>query len=49
MAGFQVRRLIEPAPPPAMLDELWPLDSPYAPLRNIPQTVIFITEKRKSD
>ena len=45
-AGFHVARLLEPAPPAAMLDELWPEDDPRAPLRNLPQCVIFLAEKR---
>lgn len=43
--GFQLRRFLEPPPPTDLLDELWPADSPYAPLRNLPQTVIMIAEK----
>ena len=43
--GFQLARLVEPAPPLAILDELWPLDSAYSTLRNIPQTVIFVAKK----
>lgn len=44
-AGFQVRRILEPAPPTDMLDEIWPLDDPLASLRLIPQTIIFTAEK----
>ncbi len=43
--GFQLSRMVEPAPPQAVLDELWPLDSAYSPLRHIPQTVIFVAKK----
>jgi len=43
--NFQLCRLVEPMPPPAVLDELWPLDSAYSTLRNIPQTVIFVAKK----
>lgn len=43
--GFQVQRILEPLPPADLLDELWPVDSPYAPLRNLPQTIIFVAEK----
>lgn len=44
-AGFVLRRLLEPAPPLALLDELWPVDGALASLRNIPQTIIFMAEK----
>ncbi|CAN5592992.1 class I SAM-dependent methyltransferase [soil metagenome] len=43
--GFRLQRLVEPPPPTALLDEFWPLDSAYAALRNIPQTIIFIAAK----
>ena len=43
--GFQLRRLVEPLPPQALLDEVWPADGPYAALRNLPQTIIFLAEK----
>lgn len=43
--GFLLARLVEPAPPQAVLDELWPLDSAYSPLRHLPQTVIFVAKK----
>ena len=43
--GFQVQRVLEPLPPTDLLDELWPVDSPHAPLRNLPQTIIFVAEK----
>lgn len=45
-AGFGLTRLVEPAPSLAMLDDLWPEDDPRAPLRNLPQCVIFLAEKR---
>lgn len=45
-AGFGLTRLVEPAPSRAMLDDLWPEDDPRAPLRNLPQCVIFLAEKR---
>lgn len=44
-AAFRLRRLVEPAPPPALLDELWPEDGALAPLRNLPQTIIFVAER----
>jgi len=43
--GFLLNRLVEPTPPQAVLDELWPRDSAYSPLRNIPQTIIFVAQK----
>ncbi|MFN8487433.1 MAG: class I SAM-dependent methyltransferase [Caldilineaceae bacterium] len=46
-SGFQVQRVLEPLPPLALLDELWPEDSPYAPLRHLPQTIIFVAEKAR--
>jgi SAM-dependent methyltransferase len=45
IAGFQPTRLLEPEPPVAMLDEIWPLDDPLASMRMVPQTIIFVTEK----
>lgn len=44
-AGFQLRRILEPAPPADMLDAVWPTDDALASLRLIPQTIIFIAEK----
>lgn len=44
-AGFCLARLLEPAPPVAMLDDLWPEDDPRAPLRNLPQCAIFLARK----
>ena len=44
-AGFQLRRILEPAPPADILDEIWPLDDALASLRLIPQTIIFLAEK----
>jgi SAM-dependent methyltransferase len=44
-AGFQLRRILEPAPPTDMLDEIWPLDDALASLRLIPQTIIFVAQK----
>jgi len=43
-AGFQLRQLLEPAPRRELLDQLWPLDGPLGPLRNLPQTIIFVGE-----
>ena len=44
-AGFHLRRILEPAPPTDLLDEIWPLDDALASLRLIPQTIIFVAEK----
>ena len=44
-AGFALRRILEPAPPEDMLDEIWPYDDALASLRLIPQTIIFVAEK----
>lgn len=41
-AGFALRRVIEAPAPVDLCDELWPEDSPLAPLRNIPHTVILV-------
>ena len=43
-AGLGVQRLVEASAPPEICDELWPEDSPLAPLRNIPHTAIFVAE-----
>ena len=43
-AGFRLRRLIEPAPPTEMLDEIWPMDDALAAMRHIPPTIIFSAE-----
>ena len=45
-AGFTLARLVEPPPPTALLDDLWPEDDPRAPLRNLPQCAIFVGERR---
>jgi SAM-dependent methyltransferase len=45
-AGFQLLRMVEPPPPQSMLDAAWPEDDALAPLRLVPQTVIFVAEKR---
>ncbi len=44
-AGLRLQRLLEPATPAALADELWPHDSALAPLRLIPHTVICILAK----
>ena len=44
-AGLHLRRLLEPAPPADLLDEIWPSDDALAALRLIPQTIIFVAEK----
>jgi SAM-dependent methyltransferase len=44
-AGFRLLRLLEPAPPEEMLDEIWPSDDALSALRLIPQTIIFVAEK----
>lgn len=41
-AGFSLTRVVEVLAPEALQDELWPEDSPLAPLRNIPHTAIFV-------
>ena len=43
-AGFRLLRLLEPAPPEEMLDEIWPSDDALSALRLIPQTIIFVAE-----
>jgi SAM-dependent methyltransferase len=40
-AGFALRGLFEPPVPPDLLNELWPDDSPLAPLRALPHTLIL--------
>jgi ubiquinone/menaquinone biosynthesis C-methylase UbiE len=44
-AGFRLVRLLEPAPPAEMVEEIWPADDALAALGLIPQTVIFVAEK----
>lgn len=46
-AGFVVQRLVEASAPREVCDELWPEDSPLAPLRNIPHTAIFVADLAK--
>lgn len=47
-AGFVLIDLLEPDLPDAILDELWPEDSPLGPRRNVPQTIIFVAAKVSS-
>ena len=47
-AGLQLIRLVEPLPPPDLLDEMWPEDGPHAPLRNLPQAIICVARKPES-
>lgn len=44
-AGMRVQRIVEAPAPPELGDELWPEDSPLAPLRNIPHTLIVLAER----
>lgn len=44
-AGFRLLRLLEPAPPTELLDEVWPDDDPLSALRHIPPTVIFMAAR----
>ena len=48
-AGFRLTRLLEPAPPADLLDEIWPSDDALSSLRLIPQTIIFVAEKGRID
>ena len=48
-AGLRLVRLVEPEPPHVLLDDLWPEDDPRAPLRNLPQAIIFVMEKPPAD
>jgi SAM-dependent methyltransferase len=43
-AGLELPQLIEAPAPPELCDELWPEDSPLAPLRHIPHTAIFVAQ-----
>jgi SAM-dependent methyltransferase len=45
-ADLRLLRLVEPPPPQALLDAAWPEDDALAPLRLIPQAIIFVAEKR---
>jgi len=44
MASLRLVRVIEPKTPTDVLDDLWPEDSPLAPLRLLPHTIIFIAQ-----
>jgi SAM-dependent methyltransferase len=44
-AGLVLRRLLEPEPPAAMLDEIWPMDDALSALRSVPPTIIFLAQK----
>ncbi len=44
-AGFRVHRLLEPAPPAELVEEIWPSDDALSSMRHIPQTIIFVAEK----
>lgn len=46
-AGFQLLQMLEPEPSAEMLDEIWPEDSALAPIRMVPQTIIFVAEKNE--
>jgi SAM-dependent methyltransferase len=46
-ASLRLQRLLEPPLPHDLADELYPNDSPLAPLRNLPPTIIFLAEKPK--
>jgi hypothetical protein len=45
-AGFGLVRLLEPVPPPEVLEAIFPVDGALAPLRLLPQSIIFVAEKR---
>jgi SAM-dependent methyltransferase len=44
-AGLQIVRLVEALAPADVCDDLWPEDSPLAPLRLIPHTAIWVVTK----
>ncbi len=44
-SGLRVARIVEPEPPHALLDAVWPEYDALAALRHIPQTIIFVAEK----
>ena len=44
-ASLQLRNLHEPALSTVLLDDLWPLDTVNAPLRDIPHAIIFAASK----
>lgn len=43
-AGLQLQQLIEAPASPEICDDLWPEDSPLAPLRAIPHTAILVAQ-----
>ncbi len=45
-AGFVITQLLEPPPPVAMLDEIWPADDALSALRHVPMTIIFVAQKQ---
>lgn len=46
-AGFTLHRLLEPAPPADLADEIWQdEDNPLYTQRHIPQTIIFLAQKQ---
>lgn len=44
-AGFALEQMLEPEPPAALLDEIWPMDDALSALRAIPPTIIFLARK----
>lgn len=40
--GLRLVRMVEPLAPPEVQDALWPEDSPLAPLRELPHTLILV-------
>jgi SAM-dependent methyltransferase len=48
-AGFQRVRLVEPPTDANVAAAQWPEDSPLFPIRNLPQTVIFVAQKAATD
>jgi SAM-dependent methyltransferase len=45
VAGFVLVRLVEPPVDATVAASQWPEDSPLFPIRNLPQTVIFVAQK----
>ncbi|HXF64112.1 MAG TPA: class I SAM-dependent methyltransferase [Caldilineaceae bacterium] len=44
-AGFSVEHVLEPPVPAPLLDELWPEDSPQAPLAALPHTLLLVATR----
>jgi SAM-dependent methyltransferase len=44
-AHLQMLRLVEPPPPAALLDAVWPEDDALAPLRYVPHVLILVAQK----